>query len=73
MATSSSNQATFMQLDSGETYQIKGRTMKMEEDELTVQVENPMNFISLTHHKCDKLSEVSRFEWLLQYAEWSNL
>jgi len=30
--------------------------MKMEEDELIVQVENPMDFISLTHHKCDLTS-----------------
>jgi len=27
--------------------------MKLEEGELTVQVENPVDFISLTHHKCD--------------------
>ena len=28
----------------------------MEEDEITVQVENPVDFISLTHHKCDLTS-----------------
>jgi hypothetical protein len=30
--------------------------MKVEEDELTVQVENRVDFISLTHHKCDLTS-----------------
>jgi len=50
MATSSSSRATSMQLDYGEMYQIKGRTVKMGEDELTIQVENPVDFISLTHH-----------------------
>jgi len=31
MATSSSNQETSMQIATGEAYQIKGRTMKLEE------------------------------------------
>jgi len=30
MATSSSNQGTSMQVATGEAYQIKGRTMKLE-------------------------------------------
>jgi len=53
MASTSSNQGTSMQLVTGETYQIKGRTMKLEEGDLTVQVENPVDFISLTHHDCN--------------------
>jgi len=27
--------------------------MKIDEGELTVQVENPVDFVSLTHHDCD--------------------
>jgi len=53
MASSSSDQDTSMQLVTSDTYQIKGRTMKLEEGELTVQVENLVDFISLAHHDCD--------------------
>jgi len=53
MASSSSSQALPMQIDSGESYQIKGRTRKITEDELDVQVENPIDFESLKHHKVD--------------------
>jgi len=42
-----------MQIDSGESYRIKPRTMKIREDELIVQVESPVDFSSLTHHKVD--------------------
>ena len=50
MATSSSNQGTSMQVATGDSYQIRGRTMSLEEWELTVQVENPVDFISLALH-----------------------
>jgi len=50
MATSSSNQGTSMQVATGEAYQIKGRTMKLEGWELTVQVESPVDFLSLAHN-----------------------
>ncbi|RHN38424.1 hypothetical protein MtrunA17_Chr0c18g0493751 [Medicago truncatula] len=53
MASSSSNQRTSMQISTGEDYQIKGRTMKLKEGHLTVQVENPVDFVSLAHHDCD--------------------
>jgi hypothetical protein len=33
-------------------YEIVGRTMKLEEWELTIQTENPVDFISLAHHGC---------------------
>jgi len=56
MASTGSSQETSMQLDCGEMYKITGRTMKVEEDDLTVEVENPMDFISLTHHQCDLTS-----------------
>jgi len=36
MAESSSNQASSMQLNIGEGYEIKGRTIKLEEGELPV-------------------------------------
>jgi len=36
MATSSSNQGTSMQIATGEAYQIIGRTVSLEEWELTV-------------------------------------
>jgi len=52
MATSSSNQGTSLQIATGESYQIKGRTMSLEEWELTVQVENPVDFKSLAHYGC---------------------
>jgi len=53
MATSSSNQSTSMKLATGDTYQIKGRTMKLEEDDLFVRVENVVDFDSLKHHNVD--------------------
>jgi len=34
-------------------YEIRGRTMSLEEWELTVQVERPVDFTSLLHHGCD--------------------
>jgi hypothetical protein len=52
MASSSSNQGTSMQVATGESYQIKGRTMSLEELDLNIQVENPVDFISLAHHGC---------------------
>jgi len=47
MASSSSIQGTSLKIESGETCQIKGRTMSICEDDLTVQVESPVNFVSL--------------------------
>jgi hypothetical protein len=34
-------------------YEIAGRTMKLEEWDLTIQTENPVDFISLAHHGCE--------------------
>jgi len=53
MASTSSNQESSIQIVTSDTLQIKGRMMKLEEDQLTVQVQNPVDFISLTHHDCD--------------------
>jgi len=34
-------------------YEIKGRTMVLEEWDLTVQVESPVDFTSLAYHGCN--------------------
>jgi len=34
-------------------YEIKGRTMSLEEWELTVQVKRPIDFTSLSFHGCN--------------------
>jgi len=34
-------------------YEIRGRTMSLEEWELNVQTENPVDFVSLAHHGCE--------------------
>ena len=66
MAYSSSTQGTSMQLNTGESLQIKGRSMKLEEWQLTVQVENLVDFVSLARHDCD-LSSYLRYQDLLGY------
>ena len=53
MAASSSNQETSMQVATGEAYQIRGRTMRLEGWELIVQVESPVDFLSLANHGCE--------------------
>jgi len=42
-----------MQVATGESHQIKGRTMKFKGWEITVQVESPADFLSLAHHGCE--------------------
>ena len=44
-------------------YEIKGRTMSLEQWDLTVQVETPVDFASLFHHGCD----------IVEYYEAQNL
>jgi len=34
-------------------YEIKGRSMSLEEWDLKIQTENPVDFVSLAHHGCD--------------------
>ena len=48
-------QGTSMQQETP-TYDIKGRTMSLEEWNLNVQVERLVDFISLAHHGCDIIS-----------------
>jgi hypothetical protein len=54
MVSSSSNQQGIPESTAQEApaYDIKGRTMKLEEWELMVQIENPVDFASLDFHKC---------------------
>jgi len=51
MASSSSVPKSSMQEASA--YEIRGKTMSLEEWDLNVKVENPMDFVSLAHHGCD--------------------
>jgi len=53
MASSSARQKTGSSNQEVSAYEIRGRTMSLEEWELNVQVENPMDFLSLAHHGCD--------------------
>jgi len=67
-----------MQLIIREGYEIKGRTMKLEEGELTVQVENPVDFVSLTRQKCDiteflRLQDLSSYFTMLDGPSYENL
>ncbi|RHN51505.1 hypothetical protein MtrunA17_Chr6g0469341 [Medicago truncatula] len=54
MASSSSagGSSSNMDIDTP-AYEIKGRTMSIEEWELIIQAGNPVDFASLTHHGCD--------------------
>jgi hypothetical protein len=60
MASSSSIPESSMQEEIPEsitqeepTYEIKGRTLSLEEWELKIQTENPVDFTSLAYHGCD--------------------
>ena len=55
-----------MQIDYGESLEGKGRTMKLKEWQLTVQVENLVDFVSLTRNKCD-LTSFLRYQDLSGY------
>jgi len=52
-------------------YEIKGRTMSLEEWELTVQVESPLDFTSLAYHGCN-IKEFYEFQDLLHYFDMLN-
>jgi hypothetical protein len=64
MATSSSNQnIPESTVQEAPAYEIKGRTMKLEEWELIVQIENPVDFAFLAFHDC----------WIRSYYEEQGL
>jgi len=52
-------------------YEIRGRTMSLEEWELIVQVENPVDFISLAYHGC-KLRDIYQAQDLEDYFRMLN-
>jgi hypothetical protein len=63
MASSSSAPKTNMQevvpestTQEAPAYEIRGKTMSLEEWELNVQTENPVDFTSLAYHGCDMRS-----------------
>jgi len=53
------------------TYEIKGRTMSLEEWELTVQVESPVDFTSLAYYGCN-IKEFYESQDLLHYFDMLN-
>jgi len=52
-------------------YDIKGRTMLLEEWDLNVQVERPVDFISLAHHGCD-IRSYYEAQGLMEYFNMLN-
>jgi hypothetical protein len=52
-------------------YEIRGRTMSLEEWELNVQTENPVDFISLAHYGC-KLMGYNEAQGLMDYFNMLN-
>ena len=71
MASSSYMQETVPSNQEASAYEIRGRTMSLEEWELNVQVENPMDFISLAHHGCE-LRDVYQAQDLEDYFRMLN-
>jgi len=53
MASSSARQEIESSNQQASSYEVRGRTMSLEEWELNVQVENPVDLLSLAHHGCD--------------------
>ena len=53
MASSSARQEIVPSNQEASAYEIRGRTMSLEEWELNVLVENLMDLLSLAHHGCD--------------------
>jgi len=53
MASSSSAQGTSSNMQDAPAYEIKGRSMSLEEWDLKIQTENPVDFASVAHHGCD--------------------
>jgi len=66
MASSSATQETGSSNQKAPVYEIRGRTMTLEEWELVVQVESPVDFLSLAHHGCD-LRDIYQAQVLTDY------
>jgi len=71
MASSSSMQETVPSNQEVSAYEIRGRTMSLEEWELKVQVENPVDFISLAYHGCE-LRDIYQAQDLEDYFRMLN-
>ena len=76
MASSSSVPETNMQeavptTQEARAYEIRGRTMSLEECELNVQTENPVDFNSLSHHRCE-LRSYYEAQGLMDYFNMLN-
>ena len=52
-------------------YEIKGRTMSLEEWDLTVQVESPVDFTSISYHGCN-IKEYYESQDLMDYFNMLN-
>jgi len=66
MASSSVMQETGSSNQKAPVYEIRGRTMTLEEWELFVQVESPVDLLSLAHHGCD-LRDIYQAQALMNY------
>jgi len=66
MASSSATQETGSSNQKAPVYEIRGRTMTLEEWELVVQVESPVDFLSLARHGCD-LRDIYQAQGLMDY------
>ena len=67
MASSSAMQETGSSNQKAPVYEIRGRTMTLEEWELVVQVESPVDFLSLAHHGCDLRDVYQASGWILVF------
>ena len=66
MASSSVMQETGSSNQKAPVYEIRGRTMTLEEWELVVQVESPVDLLSLARHGCD-LRDIYQAQGLMDY------
>jgi len=71
MASSSLVPETSTSIQEAPAYEIKGRTMKLEEWDMKIQTENPMDFTSLAHHGCD-IRNYYEAQGLMEYFNMSN-
>ena len=71
MASSSSRQDIGSSNQQASGYEIRGRIMSLEEWELNVQVENPVDLLSLAHHGCD-LRSIYQAQDLMEYFSMLN-
>jgi len=71
MASSSARQEIVSSNQEASAYEIRGRTMSLEESKLNVQVENLVDLLSLAHHGCD-LRGIYQAQDLMDYFDMLN-